>query len=194
MSRVRCFVGLRLPSDVSAPLVSACEAIRREAPAWRAEKWVPESNMHVTLAFIGGVAEDLVEALADEIGAAVADSTSFELPFDGISAVPNTRRCRMVWAAFDDPSGCCAALAQRVVSASVPFGAEQPDRDFHAHATLARAHRSRPLPAEALEAGRSSSEALCDAMSVRSATLFASSLTPSGPVYRELRSWVLGRP
>lgn len=191
MSGLRCFVGLPLPTDVSGILADTCEVIRREAPAWRGEKWVAPQNLHVTIAFIGSVDEGAMGFLAEEVGAVVAAARPFELPFAGIQAIPGLHRCRMLWASFADPRGLCAELAARVVEASVPFGAERSERAFTAHVTLVRARKPRSLPAGVLEAALRSSEVLLSPMSVPRATLFSSTLTPKGPVYSEVGSWSL---
>lgn len=192
MSRVRCFVGLPLPAEVVRPLVSACETVRREAPAWREEKWVAEANLHVTVAFFGSVAEEAVPGLLGAVGAAVGGSVAFDLRFTRVRAVPGPQRCRMLWADFDDTDGLCALLADRVLRAAQPFGAEIPDRPFHAHVTLARARHPRALAARAVEAAERVAQRVPETMSVASATLFASTLTPAGSVYEILGNWPLG--
>lgn len=194
MSGVRCFVGIPLPADMRRALVLASDAIRSQDAAWRNEKWVAESNLHVTLVFIGSIAENRVPALCDAVAEAVNSSSVFELVRSGIRAVPGARRCRMMWAAFDDPDLGCTALADALVEATVPFGAEHPEREFRAHATLVRARRPRPAGEGALAAANALLGGLPTSMSVRSATLFASTLTPAGPVYEELGAWeLLGR-
>ena len=60
---VRCFVGIPLADSLAASLATACEAIRREAPAWRDEKWVAAENYHVTVRFLGEIADDSADQL-----------------------------------------------------------------------------------------------------------------------------------
>lgn len=191
MSGVRCFVGIPLPTDTTGPLVAACDAVRRCAPEWRGEKWVSQQNLHVTLAFVGNVAAEAVPALSEAVGAVVKASPAFELAFRGVRAVPSPRRARMLWADYDDPSGLCASLAEKIVSAAEPFGAKPPDRQFSAHVTLVRARHARRVPAEALELANAAAEAVPNPMSVLCATLFASKLTSSGPVYEVIGEWRL---
>lgn len=191
MSGVRCFVGLELPPDVVRLLSGACEALRRDAPTWRGEKWVADQNLHVTIAFIGSVADEAVSRLAGQIGDAVAGSRAFDLRFTRVRAVPGLHRCRMIWADFDDPDESCARLAERVLAAAEPFGAQRPERVFRAHVTLARARRPRALSAAAVQVADDIAHHMPGSMSVGSATLFASTLSSTGPHYEMIGSWPL---
>ncbi len=70
--RSRLFVGVFLPDEWRERLALMCDAIRDAEPAWRDVKWVPEENLHVTLAFLGDVEEQDVPALCDRLSAVAA--------------------------------------------------------------------------------------------------------------------------
>jgi len=188
---VRCFVGIELPDVTRKALADAGAALMAVDGTWRDQKWVAAENLHVTVHFVGSVAESLVPDLAEAIGTAVADLRGFELCGAHVSAVPGLRRCRMVWAAFDDPYGSCAELDSAVGAAASPFGEPPANRPFRAHVTLARARKPRPLLEQAVGAANDQLRAPSTSMSVRSATLFASRLTSAGPVYRRVKAWQL---
>jgi RNA 2',3'-cyclic 3'-phosphodiesterase len=184
VKQVRCFAAV----DLSRPVRSACSAVGRAIrvaePEWVGEKWVAEQNLHVTLAFFGNVAQDRLLGLSDGLSAAAGGVGRFGLAPAGLKAVPGLRRCQMVWARFDDPDGSCAELARAFEAAARPFGVEFASRPFKAHVTLVRARRPRHLRAETLdEAQAVFSAGAGAAMSVPRATFYASTLTPSGPVY-----------
>ena len=46
--------------------MDACAAVKDVDPAWRHEKWVPRQNIHVTLKFVGDIAEDDLEVFETE--------------------------------------------------------------------------------------------------------------------------------
>jgi 2'-5' RNA ligase len=97
----------------------------------------------------------------------------------------------MLWARLAGDTERCELLAsgfEGVLEEVV--GIARDARAFRPHVTLARARRPRGVPAAALEAA---SAVLSDpatasgrAMSVVSATLFASTLGPAGPTYTTL--------
>lgn len=194
MSTVRTFVGIPLPEQFSTALVDSCARIAEADPSWRGEKWVAKDNLHVTLRFIGNVAEDRIAELAHAIaGETGAMASEFALPLSGLKAVTSLRRARMLWATFLDPTGQCAALAAGIERASLPFGGEPDTRAFTPHVTLVRARTPHALSEDAFEAGEHALSQAPDVMSVAQVRLFSSTLKPDGPVYEVLRSYPLGR-
>ena len=187
----RLFVGVFLPGEWRESLRLVCDAIRDAEPAWRDAKWVPEENLHVTLAFLGDVEERDVSALCDRLSAVAARHAALSLPLDAVQARPSLRRARMVWAAFGDPGGECASLAADVAVAGEIAGASADERPFKAHVTLCRSRRPQQLRQETLDAGRGSVRDTSRSLSVPSITLCASTLTPCGAVYSAKASWPL---
>jgi 2'-5' RNA ligase len=190
VSGVRCFVALELQPEIVSALVAAGSALRGAAPAWRDEKWVAEDNLHITLKFLGPVAEERIELLELALGVVLADQPAFSLRLAGLRAVPSAKRCSMVWAPFDDsPDPACQRLAEAVDAAIAEFGVEKESRRFAPHVTLARARRPHRLDEDALLAANTSLTCTNASMSVPSATLFASTLTRRGPIYERLARW-----
>jgi len=189
VSGVRCFVALELQPEVVGALVAAGSALRAVAATWRDEKWVAEDNLHITLKFLGSLAEDRIQPLERALSAALDGQSEFALRLAGVRAVPSAKRCSMVWASFDDSQDrACERVAQSVGTAVAEFSAEE-SRRFAAHVTLARARRPHRLDADALLAANEALSCTNASMSVRSATLFASTLTRCGPIYRRLAQW-----
>jgi len=191
MSGIRCFVGIPLSTDVRAALLRGCASIRSNDRSWRDEKWVAEENLHVTVKFLGNLAEEELPALVRALGTAIERLDSFEMPLAPLRAVPGTKRCRMLWGSFLDPDGACAALAAAVEGAALEFGVAPEDRPFTPHVTLCRARKPKSLSAEALELAQEALSGAPEQMSVPSATLFSSRLTPRGPTYCEVGAWQL---
>ena len=167
--------------------MAACEAMRATDASWRSEKWVPRENVHITLKFIGNVAEDALGSLADAVEHVTMTHTVFELPCADVHVVPNSHRARMLWGTFADPEERCAALAADLDRACLEYGAQPEERTFKPHATLVRARVPRPLAESALEEARLALAPSPGTVSVASITLFSSRLTPRGPIYTELR-------
>jgi 2'-5' RNA ligase len=192
VSGVRCFVGIPLPACVAEPVGRAAEAIRETDAAWRGEKWVREENLHVTLKFLGNLPEAESASLAEAVEDAVERHASFELALAGIHPIPQARRCRMLWLAFHDPNGACAALAECVSRVARAYGIDSDERPFSPHATLCRARRPKPVSRQALEVAENVLSSAPAAMSVPSVTVFTSRLTPRGPIYSPIGSRSLG--
>lgn len=183
MSGVRAFVAIELAEPVRRLLAEASRAVVAASPSWRDEKWVRADNLHITLKFLGNVDQAVLESIGESLSAVTASHASFDLRAAGLHAVPGLRRCKMVWASFDDAPGACEGLAADVDIAVAAFGFEPESRAFKPHATLCRTRRPKALAAEALAAGTSLVRAYEPSVSVASISLIASELTRNGPVY-----------
>lgn len=186
---MRCFVGIQLPDEVRAALADACDEVRVADPDWDSEKWVPAENLHITLAFLGNISGEQAGALRRSLGDQLGGVRGFELPFARLGPMPSARRARMFWASWDDPEGACAGLASKVGLACASCGVVLEARSFKAHATLVRARRPRAVGDRVMAALDAAAVGVPAFVSVRSATLFSSTLTRSGARYEALESW-----
>lgn len=186
---MRCFVGIPLPDATRAALAGACSAVRAADPDWRGEKRVAAENLHVTLAFLGNVPAETIPLLREAIGGQFTEVRAFDLPFARLRPVPSGPRANMLWAAYEDPDGACTALASAVGRAAAGFDVPPDERAFRAHVTLVRTRRPRRVGERALAALSAAEPTIPAFVSVRSATLFSSTLTKAGPHYEILDSW-----
>lgn len=190
---MRCFLALELPERALRSLESAAALIRAKEPLWAGEKWTSAGTMHVTLKFLGELPEDTAGKLLSEYRAALPDVRPFPLTSAGLRAVPSAGRATMIWSRIEDPTGRCASLARLADRIAEGHGVPVEGRRFTPHVTLVRARRPRRIDAETLvEAAHASGLDGLGAMSVLSASLFSSTLTPHGPIHERLAEFVLG--
>jgi 2'-5' RNA ligase len=104
---------------------------------------VPGLNFHVTLVFVGSVAEVRMQDLfkiAEHVSAAARGSGEFgsgplRLAFD---AVEYWRKAKIICATASTPSGAASALSEALKSHLVAAGFAPDLKPFRAHVTLAR--------------------------------------------------------
>lgn len=185
----RLFVGLVLPADVRASLDDASRLIRLNDSTWASEKWVPASNLHVTLAFLGQIEDQTTQNLVEALGESIIRCQPAELAAPHVSAVPGTHRCRMIWAGFEDRAGNAETLANAVRTAAVSLGIDVDDKPFRAHVTLCRARRAHAVAPEAIDASDLRLSSADMLVSDPPVTLFSSRLTPRGPLYGRVATW-----
>lgn len=106
---------------------------------------MPEDNFHVTLGFLGWVADERVQPISEALGRAVAGLLAGVATLAGLGAFPSTRRARVVWAGVRDPSGVVASTAAAAAEAMLEAGREPERRPFHAHVTLCRLRTPRAV-------------------------------------------------
>ena len=189
----RVFVAIEVPSGTRDLLCSAVDALVHAEPAWVGEKMVARDLLHVTLAFFGAVPDpdlpDVLRATAD----ACACAAPFALRLSALRAVPSPRRSAMVWATLDGDVAAAGDLADALMAAA---RLDTCPRPFRPHVTLARARRPRPLAPASLAAAEvilsDPGKASDRFVSVRSVTVFSSTLGPGGPVYENLAELSLG--
>lgn len=184
----RCFLALVPDATALAPLRVAQAAFLDNAPAWRGEKWVRPELQHVTIRFIGPLPDADTGALLDDLGHALTGIGSVRLRPAGVRALPSPRRATMLWATLEgdlEETERIHARVDAVLSQRVGLAPET--RPFTPHLTLVRARSPRPVPEAALDAARAAlppaGKDQVGFASVRSLTLFASTLGREGPVY-----------
>lgn len=128
----RVFVGIRLPAAVVDAVVEATGPARAVVPH---QRWVPREQLHVTLQFLGEVAE--ADAVAGAL-AALGERVPFCARLGGRIGLPSRRRARIVALGFVEGADEMTALAAVVGEALVPLGYAAEERPFRAHVTVAR--------------------------------------------------------
>lgn len=182
---MRLFVAIDISDDTRAQLRRVRDALdRRLAAARRSPRvtWVAEDAAHVTLRFIGEVADETAHQLRAALSAPIPVGP-YDLEFSGLGAFPDRRRPRTVWIGAttgqEDTSRLLSALNARLD----PIIGTGEARPFRAHLTVGRVKE--PLPFDwtgafaAVDAGRTRSR-------IDHVTLYKSDTSPNGPTYTAL--------
>lgn len=180
---VRLFVALELREEIREALRNL---IARLTPVSKGARWVRPEGMHVTLKFIGYVAEDQLEPIRKAL-AAIHSAQPIDLRFRGVGFFPNEKRPRVMWCGIEASSNL-APLARDIESALEPLGIALETRDFVPHLTLGRFN----VPAKMPELARAAAEFQSHEFGAARETefhLFESILRPSGAEYRRLASY-----
>jgi 2'-5' RNA ligase len=185
---VRTFLALDADEGIRAALV---DASRRLEHCGANFKPVEEGNLHVTLNFLGDVADDLLAEVCSRAAGAAAAVECFDFDVKGLLCVPPRGPLRMVWAVVTDPSGRMARLQANLTEEMEGLGLRGEERGFRPHITLARikyaTHPQQFHQAVAELAGKHFGIQHAEEL-----VTYASRLTPSGPVYTPLAKAVLG--
>lgn len=118
------------------------QALRRAArPAMHRVrgKPVPESNYHLTLAFIGNVPDEQLEAIVKE--ARCIACPRVHLTFDRFGWFPTSH---VFWIGAQEIPPALADLSSRIWAGMEALGIEHQPHPFHVHLTLARQVRAPP--------------------------------------------------
>lgn len=153
--------------------------------------WVATGNLHLTVKFLGEVAEDRIETVAGALTGAVVGVDAFDARVEGLGAFPSATRPRVVWAGVTVGAGTMANLAGRVDEALTALGFAREGRPFSPHVTLGRVRQPGRIPA-LTEALRDAAGRGFGRLRVARVTLMRSELSPRGARYTELAAASLG--
>jgi 2'-5' RNA ligase len=188
---VRLFIAIDLDEAARAAIAEEQRRLKAAIGSTRATvKWVRPEQMHLTLVFLGEVAEARVQAIVEAIGQPIAQRP-FDLAFGGVGVFPPRGAPNVLWIGASTGEGETIAVQRQLADRVAPLGIPVEGRLFHPHLTLARLKDSRPSDrTRFLAAG---GDNIVATTQVDHATLYQSKLSSQGPSYTALAHATLSR-
>lgn len=137
-------------------------------------KWVNETQMHLTLKFLGDIDEDRVQEISDTLKSIADNTSTFKIRLSRIGAFPNLHKPRVIWLGIDKGAENLKNLASQL-------GKEE-KREFKPHFTLGRVKSLKNI----LQLTKLISETPFQSQGeipITKLILFQSTLTPKGAIY-----------
>jgi 2'-5' RNA ligase len=188
MSVLRAFIAIELSGDTQ-------DAIQKQTARLKQSlgddpiRWIPVSNIHLTLKFLGDIAETHADFLKQMLAHEVDPYAEFDMQIGGLGSFPTAKRPRVLWIGLHAPAAL-ASMQRNIESGTTRLGYQKEERPFSPHLTIGRV-RQNPSPNDlqqirlALESQQLGNIATSRVDSVH---LFKSELKPTGPVYTRLFS------
>jgi 2'-5' RNA ligase len=201
---VRLFVAIVPPPAALAELAAAVSPLRAARPELR---WNGPDDWHLTLAFLGEVADRVLPDLSVRLERAARRHPVTELAVHGAGAFPRPSRASVLWAGIDQPGiaqpgngrlrkaqpgNRLAPLAASVAAAARRAGAPPPDegRRYRPHLTLARCRE----PADVTAVTAALADLRGRPWTAAEIRLIRSNLGGRAPRYEDLGRWPLRMP
>jgi len=182
--RMRTFLALPIREDVRKKVNSFVKEVSKRIKS--KVKWVEEENLHFTIFFFGEIDKREVERIESVIKEKTYLLKKFNVRLNGLSFFPNERRVRVVWIGVKEGGDEMKSI----------YGALYPEfsrflkirkENFVPHLTIGRA-----------KFGLSDSEVkllkdgnlITPLFKMDRLILFESKLTPNGPIYTPLRTFL----
>jgi 2'-5' RNA ligase len=177
---LRLFVAIDLDDIARQAIAQAQRRMAGILQTDRSMKWVSPTHMHLTLAFLGEMADPAVPAIVDALSPNI-DARPFGAVFQRLGVFPPHGAPRVLWLGVADGASevieTQRVVARRAAQAGVPLE----ERPFHPHLTLGRWRSScRDDARRALSAAPNTPIAR---VTVDHVTLYESRPTPAGPVH-----------
>jgi 2'-5' RNA ligase len=194
MAGIRSFVAIELSDQAREALAELQGNLKAQVPP-KAVRWTRPESIHLTLQFLGDVAPDKVEAIAEALREVGAGQAPFTFQLKELGVFPNAGRPRVMWVGVAEPSGALVALQKGVTQALEPLGFEPEKRPYSPHLTIGRADRraGRQDLAEVGELVTGSEVGILGQVHVERMVLMKSDLQPGGAVYTPLAVIPLAR-
>lgn len=139
---MRLFIALVPPAAALDDLAAACAPLRRARGDLR---WSDRDRWHVTLAFLGEVAEESLVRLVPRLERAARRHRAFGLALAGAGAFPSPARANVLWSGLSGDRKALGELAMSVSAGARRAGAgpdttgpREAGRRYRPHVTLAR--------------------------------------------------------
>lgn len=183
---MRLFVGVEVNDEVRAQAESVAVALRRRLDTRIDARWVPLENLHLTVRFVGHVADDRVDAVLAALEAPLA-TRPFDIELAGCGRFPPRGAPRVLWIALARGLPALTELHQQFDDRLLGFGYAPEDRPFSAHLTLARIKEARGADARLVDEAFAHVVSGSVVQTIERVTVFESRLSPKGPHYSPLR-------
>lgn len=185
---MRLFVGVELDDAVRAAAAETAERLRERLKRRRADvtaRWVEPANLHITLWFIGEVADGRAAAVTTVVEAPFA-TPAFLLSVKGCGAFPATGPPRIFWLGVAAGGGPMTRIHEELEGRLTSIGFEAEKRPYSPHVTIARVKELRRKAARQAREALAAVPGDCGTCRIEAVTLFRSSTSPKGSRYEPL--------
>ena len=185
MSQIRAFLAIEIDDDLKPKINKVIKQFKQiDAKI----KYVELLNLHLTLKFFGEIDTDGLKLLEEKIESAVSEFDPFNIKVKGCGAFPNNNRIKVIWIGIDEDA-VIRQLHDRLDEEFVKLGFDK-DKKFSTHLTIGRMKSAKNK-----NQVKSKIEEFADVeigeMEVGKIVLKKSTLTPSGPIYEDIKVFEL---
>lgn len=185
---IRSFLAFDLPAPMAATVERISNELKRTSLQVR---WVAPANIHLTVVFLGDVAEDSVGRICDEVGRTVVNCPAFKVDLSAAGFFGTIRSPRVLWIGLEGETDRMGKLRDALQGSLAPFGIRQEERPFRPHLTLGRFKEGARGGKELEDIIQRYKAVGCEPCTMDSLVLYRSELRPNGPVYSPLHKWRL---
>jgi len=136
---IRTFVAIFPPPEVREALFRAAQNLR----AGRDLRLVGQEKIHLTLKFLGDVAEDEIGKVKQALQPIREGHDPFWVYTSNFGAFPSERKARILWAGIEEGSEHLRTVSEDLENLLEPAGFEREHRPYVPHLTLGRARARR---------------------------------------------------
>ncbi len=182
--KIRSFLAIELPKQIKEEAELILTSTKKRYPNFR---FIPESNWHLTLHFLGAIRTEQIALLDQGVPFILKDIKPFKISLGSLGGFPTGRKHNLLWIGVNGDLEALKLLHESLSVQLSQWKFEIEERTFHPHITVARSKSKIQCEFEKSEYSFQSSETW-----VKEIVLFRSHLLSSGPLYTSLSRYPLG--
>ena len=137
---IRSFLAFELPPDTRETVARISGELR---PLPLDVKWVKVDNIHLTVVFMGNMAEGLIKDIGVAVSHVCGRYGPFQLALNGVGFFGGRNRPRVLWAGLRGDVARMSYFRDALLKRLRPFGMTPENRRFNPHLTLGRFRKGR---------------------------------------------------
>jgi RNA 2',3'-cyclic 3'-phosphodiesterase len=183
---IRAFIAVQIDPKTVQKILETIEQLKLRVPDIR---WIPPSNLHLTLKFLGDIDSAKVDPVVQALQLHLHLFSRFIINAKGLGVFPDVKWPRVLWVGLE--GNRLAELASTVETALQSLGFPREKRGFKPHLTVGRWRQSDKSPAKLGEKlGKWQSQEFGET-EVSEIILFQSLLKSDGAIHRPLKNMAL---
>ena len=181
---MRLFIAIGIEKDIKGKISSIQDKFKQIGADI---KYVEPENLHYNLKFIGEISEDIIPKIKETLENAVKSFEPFKIHIFGLGAFPSKNYAKVIWIGLKEGKQELIGLANEIDKQLETIGIEKERKSFTPHLTLGRVKSGKNKENLLNVLNKLENEDIGE-MKVNKIILFASELTPNGPIYKEIFS------
>ena len=186
---IRSFMAVELTPEHSRAIARIS---RQMAEQWPEYRWVDPRNMHLTLNFLGNVADEKIPRVCEIMRETLAAHAAFTFDIQGLGAFPKNSRPRVIWIGVGEGKSALSKIYYDLADNLDELRLERDRKAFRPHITLGRIRDRQRWPDSMIEHLDSNPAMELGQVSVDEIVLFSSHLEKTGPIYTAMDRVPLG--
>ena len=184
---IRTFIAIDIADE---KIISKIVGIQKQlVKSGSSMKLVEPENLHITLYFLGEIPESSLRYVEEAVTNCTKGVEPFTIDIGGVGAFPTIKRPRVLWIAVTKNSDKIEFIANCLKKILPSRGFRREPKSFHAHITLARVKRYNSSLRDMLT---KLSDVYIGSIPVSNIKIKKSTLTPKGPIYKDIKVIELG--
>lgn len=132
---MRLFIAVDVGDEVRSNLTAEQVLINKLYPG---VKWVAPEAIHLTLAFLGDVWGNNVDAIAQVLEQVGKTRMGFGMTIQGLGTFGSTKSPHVIWAGINEGGEAITTLQRRIAESFISLNMTLESRPFHPHVTIGR--------------------------------------------------------